>query len=164
MANKCVIYLDGVGRGIVLTNHDQSSIDELTKNISDAMAGNSIFELKTRTDRLIVRPNQVTAIHIQNGPSKGSANPKIREENNIKDIIPELDLGDVLEVEVGSLKDELETISDEVEVNSLENEIIEDEKVNEEIIEEANEDEEDSVISEVNAWHSEIKEGEDGDS
>lgn len=154
MANKCVIYLDGVSRGIVLTDHDQQSIDELTNKISTAMAGNSICELKTKTDTLVVRPSQITAIHIQGGPRVGSAKPaKKEEETNIADIVPELDLGDDLD-EVVEPQEEI-IVKDDVVV---EDDVVVDEQPEEEIVEDDVED----VISEVEAWHSEVEDDTSG--
>ena len=159
MSNKCVIYLDGVSRGIVLTDHDHTSIEELTKNISTSMAGNSIFELKTKTDTLIVRPSQISAVHIQGGPKVGNAKPKKSKEQSIKDIVPELDLGDDLDNVVESIKDDLastideKTDDEEKETLPVVEVIEEDNIIDEKMIVD---DPVDEVISEVEAWHSEI--------
>ena len=102
MSTKCVIYLDGVSRGIVLTDSSSSATTEdLTKKISSVMTGSKLVEIKTGTDSLIVRPHQINAVHIQGGPYIGSAKKKSQtkpvEAPELHEIIPELDLGDDLD-------------------------------------------------------------------
>jgi len=169
MSTKCVIYLEGVNRGIVLTDNDKSvSAEKLIENLTDAMTGSKLVEIKTGTDNLIVRPNQINAVHIQGGPYVGSARKKSPQTKPVKapelhEIIPELDLGDDLEdnisddeLEVSDIKLPGEELSEKID--KTENIKTEKEKV-EEVLEKVDEkvkelSAEDSVVKEVEAWHS----------
>lgn len=65
---KLIIYLEGVSRGIVITddNEDKPS-DQLANSISTIMSGYRLCSFRTKTDCLIVRPNQINGVHIQGG-------------------------------------------------------------------------------------------------
>ena len=141
MARKFVIYLEGVSRGIVITDDDESiTTDTLAQQLTSKMLGYDMCEFKTSTDCLIVRPSQITGVHIQ-GNNFNTVTPKTKTSKIIKkieEVVPQLELDDLPEMD------------DEFEINDNEQDQTETESIEETT------DEIQTVEDEVDAWHSEI--------
>ena len=98
MARKFVIYLEGASRGIVMTDDDNEiSSDDLAQKVASKLTGFDVCEFRTKSDCLIVRPNQISAVHIQGGQFGKDVpiSKKKAGKTAINDIIPDLDLGDI---------------------------------------------------------------------
>ena len=147
MARKFVIYLEGVSRGIVITDDDESiPTDILSQKLTEKMLGYEMCEFKTSTDCLIVRPSQITGVHIQGNNFNHTTNKDKTKVNKIvTDIVPELELDDLPDMEEMMIS---ESNEDELD--------LEEDQTDDVItsIEESSHIQ--SVEEEVDAWHSEL--------
>lgn len=162
MSRKIMVYIEGVSRCIVMTDDDESGYsDDLANNIEQAMTGNKTISLKTGTDILIVKPNKISAVHIEGGEfkveendppaplvhknKKKKAKESLPEDFNVydaTDAVPELDLGE----------------DDEDDENmEYEEDVAEEEIIDEEDSEDEN-DKDDNIVAEVDEWHNGIEE------
>ena len=65
MDTKVVFYLSDK-RSVTLTDIDsEHSMRDLESNIADALSGDSLCSFSTNRDRLILRPQAVVGVHIQ---------------------------------------------------------------------------------------------------
>jgi len=158
MSRKFVIYLKGVNRGIVITDDDTSKTsDDLASKVAAIMSGYKICEFKTKTDCIIIRPSEITGIHIQGGPFSDKTTIEAIEEyddgkiGDINETIPELDLGEELSQEPKHVLDKI----DDLDVTSEKPLIIIDEDTSDLEDVEAGVD---TVEDEVSEWHSNVDE------
>lgn len=65
MGKKFVFYLKGVQRAIAITDQSDSvPLSQCSKTISEAMASDSIFTVSNDRDVLILKPTEISAIHV----------------------------------------------------------------------------------------------------
>jgi hypothetical protein len=102
MTRKFIYYLKNFSRPIVITDQEDTPLDQLKKDISDIMSGNNIATFETNDDVLIARPLDIAAVHIAKNSEDNMSNfenideyHKKETEINLQSIVPEIDLGDI---------------------------------------------------------------------
>lgn len=105
MSRKFVYYLEGISRGIVITDqHDDITLDEVSENASNLMVGDKVSKFSTKTDILLVRPSDIKAIHITDEDNDDIEDTTI-DDKNLQAFIPDIDLDDIDNDEIKSDQD-----------------------------------------------------------
>ncbi len=162
MPRKVMVYVEGFGRCIVMTDSDDKmSTEALKEKIIATISGSRLVEFVTDTDVLVVRPHKISAVHIQGGPFRVElgeeemveevAKPKPRKKlppaTEISDSLEDVNIYDEADSEVPILDLDDEDIIVEVELEDDDDDALAEETV----------EEESDVESEVDQWHEEAE-------
>ena len=141
---KFVFYLDNVNRGIVISEKNEETIDELSKKVSEQLSKVCVCEFGNDKDRLIVRSSRILAVHIQN---TGSVGRPPKSEKVIKKTLSSAETDELL--------------LDDKDIESL-NLVVPDLDLGELQEEKEYDHKDDEILKEVDEWHKEVDE-ENGD-
>lgn len=111
MGRKFVFYLKD--NKVVITDHDDNDpIDYVTTQINDIMSGTKLGVFKTKTDALLVRPEEIKAVHlIEDHKEEHKVEipmdlSDVIEEDNLQSVVPDIDLGDIENEEPEKVEEE----------------------------------------------------------
>jgi len=94
MSRKFIYYLEGLSRSIVITDQNKDmSLEEISIRASESMTGDKLSKFETKTDVLLVRPNEIKAIHIVDD-YKDDVDNTI-DDKNLQAFIPDINLDDI---------------------------------------------------------------------
>ncbi len=121
MGKKFVFYLKSGNRAITMTDKkEHRSLKELQEMISTTISGDQMVRFMTTTDCLILRPTEISGIHIQE--LVGSNNDSINSWTDMLDFSEE----DVEDVEPIQIEENVSAvITDKKENNEKENVLVE---------------------------------------
>lgn len=112
MSTKFIYYIEGVSRNIVITDQDETeiSLDELAARASSIMAGDRISKFQTDKDVLVVRPNEIKAIHITRDHTNNS---NMIDNKSLQEFIPDIEFDDMNDKSSNDILDQEVIIDDE---------------------------------------------------
>lgn len=122
MSKRFVFYLNGGKRNIVITDYkNEDSLEKTEEKVMECITSLGIVKFKTETDILIVKPTEISAIHIITDVQSNHKNIDTKDKKddmNLQQIVPEINLDGIEEqpiIDNLSINTDLDLIPEEID-------------------------------------------------